>query len=253
MLPSIQQLIQLNKELRRPVPTVLLNKRCQQSEAPVYLPFMYFGAKALSTHAAILTLSAQKAGLEAAMLLRSLFETGITAFWIVRDLENRLPMFNQAIWHVHRKFNRIVQSRRSDIPDGLMKELEASLRLINPEVDKYSKKYGKKKPGSWGSVSFKEMAESLDLGERYDFIYGTLSDLEHTGPGGIIHYIRQFPSGELGIVSTTTTTAWMLTVVLQESYVSLLTALEAVNAALGLQLEEHLDDARSKLSEVSAT
>ena len=251
MPPSVQRLIQLNKELRRPVPTVLLNKRCQQFEAPAYVPFMYFGAKALSTHAAILTLSAQKAGLEAAMLSRSLFETGITAFWIIQDVENRLPMFNGALWHVHRKFNRTVQSRRSDIPDDVMKEIETSSRLINPAVDNYSKKYGRKKPGSWGSVSFKEMAESLNLGERYDFVYSILSDLEHTGPGGIIHYIRQFPSGEIGVVSTTT--AWMLTAALQESYMSLLMALEPANIALGLQLEGHLDDARSKLSEVFAT
>lgn len=69
------------------------------------------------------------------MLARFLFETGITAFWIIQDVENRLPMFNAALWHVHRKFNRTVRNRRSGIPNDLMKDLDASLAVIDPAIE----------------------------------------------------------------------------------------------------------------------
>ena len=182
------------------------------------------------------------------MLSRSLFETGITAFWIIQDVENRLPMFNAAMWHVHKKFNQTMRKWQSDIPKELFKEFEASVQLIDPAVEASSEQYGRKKPGSWSSVSFREMADSLNLGRRYDFVYGLLSELEHAGPGGMTHYIRQFQSGKVGVVLTPST--GMLMAALQEGYMSLMAALEAANIALGLDIDEHLDYCRNRLSEV---
>lgn len=231
-----------------PASSAILGKRSQPLEAPAYAPFMYFAAKALSTHEAILTLARQRAGLEAAMLSRSLFETGITAFWIIQDVEDRLPMFNAALWHVHRKFNLTARKWRSQIPDDSWKALEASLAVIEPATEASSKRYGRKKPGSWGSVSFREMADSLNLGQRYDFVYSLLSELEHAGPGGMIHYLRQFPSGEVGAILTQS--HGMLTAALQESYLSLIMALEAADMTLELGLEAHLVLANSKLEEI---
>ena len=97
MPPLVQRLIQLNTELRRPAPSALLSKRLRPPEGAAFAPFMYFAAKALSTDESILTLARERDDLEAAMLSRSLFETAIGALWIVKDIENRLPMFNAAM------------------------------------------------------------------------------------------------------------------------------------------------------------
>ena len=54
--------------------------------------------------------------MEANVLTRSLLETAITAYWILREPEQRLPMFNDSMWNVYKKFNRTIQNGKPRFP-----------------------------------------------------------------------------------------------------------------------------------------
>ena len=125
--------------------------------------------------------------------------------------------------------------------------MEESLTLITPAIHGNVAKYGKQAPGSWGAVRLKDMAKELGFGQRYDFVYGLLSEMDHSGPGGIVHYVRQLPTGEISVILEPARE--MVNAALQESFIYLFMALSAGDIVLNLGLDEHLHECLGRMKE----
>ena len=142
----------------------------------------------LRLHDAILKLIDAKLDNEAAMLSRPLFEACVTAAWLFDKEEERIPLFHGSAIHTMKRANSLLRRWPGEFPGGAVPPIVEEVAKQLAEAEQVVRnRYGRKKPGSWGPFSVKEMAADRYMERWYDFVFGFLSDLEHSGPGGMIH------------------------------------------------------------------
>ena len=236
-----RRLTRLNRELRRPMVDALAKKRLAPGEGPL-LPLLYLASKTLRTHESILILCERGAGLDAAMLSRSMFEAAVSAMWLASDLEPRSRLFFEHTQVVTKKFQDAL-ARSPLVTPELLEQLDAQRASVNANATAAIRRRGGRSQ-HWSGRTIRQMAVELKFGHQYDFVYGLVSEIEHSSVVGAGFYLTPAPDG---IRARTGRISDWVGAALHTAYWALWAAFAGADTYLELGLEEHLDAAREQL------
>jgi len=146
---------------------------------------IFFVAKAYKSLRAVLHLCRQGYGEDAGIILRSLFEIQVNA-WYIGDDEDRAQRYAD--------FDAVYAYRLLEEPvfDYLSDKLnEDRVREIREECEKAQAKHNYKGSVSWSGKSIKTMAEDVGLGGGYASLYVLMSQLTHSTAGVMRDYVQE--------------------------------------------------------------
>ena len=188
MIEKYKDLFKLNGELAKLVADIWETADFQP-ETYAQVVIFFFLAKAYKTIQAILLLCRQGYGEDAGILLRSLFEIGVNAWYIADNEELAQRYLDYKAIQVHRLLE--------DPSWGfILGEVgKDKVREIRERCEEAQAKHKYGKSISWSGKSMKEMAEAVDLGPTYSSIYVIMSQLNHPSAGTMLDYVQMDKEG----------------------------------------------------------
>jgi hypothetical protein len=247
-MPTIRDLVYLNRDLRKTLQTVLSTHR-----SPIdgrFWPIVYLTLKIMKHHEALELLAGREYGSEAGILIRSMFEAVLNLLWISHDVENRLKRYvayqiydSQKYRYASTKWNAMAKFSEDD-----KKQIEQNFEQLSQQAHEFKELYGFKSNKHWSGKSLREMAKEVGWLERYDFLYIIYSDIVHSNVLASNNYISFDASGMLKIINEPQIEHCKAC--LTEAYVYLLAAFSFLDVFLDLNMESIVDKAYLRIPKV---
>lgn len=250
---TLQQLVQLNRELRNSLISGLETHRSGPDEGK-YWPLLHLAVQVIRKHEGLELLSEHGLGQEAGMMLRSMFEATVNAVWISKDIDTRMKRYHYYQYFAAQQYQNLADKRGIIKNSSSIREdasHKKTIKQIAEEVGwREMEKYGFKKNTPWSGRNLKQMAEDLGLGwlERYETVYKIYSDVTHAGAVSGRDYFSQSDSG---VTTITVSPQWEhCHLCLTEAYLYLTMTFSVADACVDLGLDKQLDIAISRLPKI---
>lgn len=146
-----------------------------------------FLGKSTKTYASIQLLGSHGFGEDAAVLLRSLMETVVTATFMAEQPEDRANLFAD--------FDHMIRKRFLDEIEELAVLPVGQLEEVKPEVTAAYERVEGRYPDklNWSGKSLRAMARDTGLAWHYTVVFRLSSDFVHASPSGIDHFLIDEP------------------------------------------------------------
>jgi len=183
MIKQHEDLFKLNEELAELVADTF-GARDFHPSTQAQINILFFVTKGYKSLRAILLLCRHGYGEDAGILLRSLFEIAVNA-WYIKDNEELAKRYGDFIEiHVHELLEDLTfEFVRERISEDKMRERREGYDKAQ-EMHKYKGRI------SWSGKTLKVMAEEVGLSEGYSSVYVLMSQLNHTTAGAMLDYIQ---------------------------------------------------------------
>lgn len=241
--PYYPLLVRLNYELLRELKGALLQARIDQDNAYAQL-VSFFAGKACKTHEAVVILAERGYGQDAGILLRSLVNLVINAYWIAKDPSARLERYMDYDWILRLKSADV--GRSAEALGRLTPEMRAQMAALDEEIEKKAReakqkhRYGQR---GWSGKSIRGMAEEVGFQNYYAYAYRLLSDLEHSNSRSTTSYLEKASGAYRFNVGPGPE---YVRVTLATAYGLLIDLFALADKVLGLGLSATLDEARQR-------
>lgn len=248
-VPSVQDLIKSNKQLRESIQARLKRIHGKPRERKSW-PLFYLATHVLRLHEALELLVERGFGREAGILLRSLFEATVNIMWISKDVESRLERYASYQYFAAQKY-RELKEKGSDIEKLSPAEREEWAKeseLVRSEARKARHKYGFRPHVGWSGKSIRGMAEDVGWLDRYDRLYKIYSEVTHSGVAGAHDFVTQHSSGVL-LIDNLPKFPHAIPC-LQEAYFYLTLAFGLADAYIGLGMNDVINKAIADIQQV---
>lgn len=248
---SMQQLIQLNRELRKSLVSGWMSHKGGPNDGRFW-PILHLAVQVLRKHEALELLAERGFGQEAGMILRSMFEATVNAMWIAKDFDTRIKRYHAYQFFSARKYQNLADKwgiKGKQTPKKDDTSVNKSLKQIGEENGwRELPKYGFRKHEYWSGMSLKKMAEEIGWLQRYEFVYQIYSDVIHSSASSAADYFSQSDSGAMFI--NVGPQLQHSEACLREGFLYLAATFEIANDCVNMSLDEPLDKAWAKLPEV---
>jgi hypothetical protein len=241
--PYYPLLVQLNYDLLGEVKRLLLRASIDQNNTYASL-VSFFAGKTCKTHEAIVILTERGYGQDAGILLRSLVNLVINAYWIARDPAVRLERYMDYDWILRSQAADI--GRRGDALARLTPEMRCQLAALDAEIEKKAREAKEKHHydrRGWSGISIRDMAKDVGFQNYYDYAYRLLSNLEHSNSRSTTSYLEEASGAYQFNVGPGPE---YVRVILATAYGLLVDLFALADKVLNLGLALALDEARQK-------
>lgn len=241
--PYYPLLVRLNYELLGELKGALLQARIDQDNAYAQL-VSFFAGKACKTHKAIVILAERGYGQDAGILLRSLVDLVISAYWISKDPVPRVERYMDYDWILRSKYENV--GRSADALARLTPEIRAKIAALDVEIKKKAQgakqkhRYDRR---GWSGTSIWDMAKEVGFQNYYNYAYRLLSDLEHSNSRSTTSYLEEVSGAYQFNVGPG---PQYVRVVLATAYHLLIDLFSLADKVLNLGLARALDKARQE-------
>ena len=248
---SIQQLILLNRELRKSLQLGWTAHVSGPNEGKFW-PLLHFAVQVIRKHEALEILAERGFGQEAGMMLRSMFEATVNAVWISKDLDARLKRYHAYQFFSAQQYRNLAESKGIANNRVKNKENESRKKTVKQLAEEAGwremGKYGFKRNDYWSGKPLKQMAEDIGWLERYETEYKIYSDITHAGAASGSDYFSQSDSG---VTFITVRPQWEhCQMCLREGYLYLTTTFTVADDCVNLGLGRQLDTAMARLPDI---
>ena len=248
---TIQQLIQLNRELRNSLVSGLRAHTSGPNDGK-YWPLLHLAVQVMRKHEALELLAERGFGQEAGMMLRSMFEATVNAVWISQDLDERLKRYHYYQFFSAQQYRNLADRKgitRHKVKNKVNESQQKTIKQIAEEDGwREMEKYDFKKGAYWSGKQLRQMAEDIGWLERYETIYKIYSDVTHAGAASGSDYFSQSDSG-----ATTINVGPQFMhseACLREGYLYLTMTFVVADDCVDLDLGKQLDIAMARLPEI---
>lgn len=248
---TLQQLVQLNRELRHSLAVGWANHIGGPNDGKFW-PLLHLAVQVMRKHEALELLAERGLGQEAGMMLRSMFEATVNAVWISQDLDDRLKRYHAYQFFSVQQYRNLAEKRRGIArrnTENKENESKKTIKQIAEEAGwREMGKYGFKRNDYWSGKPLKRMAEDIGWLERYETIYKIYSDITHAGAASGRDYFSQSDSG---VTFITVGPQWEhCQMCLMEGYLYLTTTFTVADDCVDLGLGKQLDTAMAILPKI---
>ena len=249
MANTLEELIKLNHELRVSLLTKWQMHAFYLKEGKSW-PLLYLAIQVANLHEAIELLASRGFGREAGILLRSMFEATVNVMWIAQDPDARLDRYAAYRYFAAEQYRDLGERlpRREEQPLEQRRQYEKESEQVRQEANKVKEQYGFRKGTYWSGKTLKEMAKEVGWLPRYEAIYKIYSDVMHANIGSSQDFVSSSESGTIFIQRNARFPH--AEPVMREAYCYLTVALSLADAYAGLGMEEEIDKAVKKVSDI---